>query len=419
MRGNIMFLLLSVSLFLVIDWYVFSGVKTLTSPINPQARRIIHSIYWLLSFWSISILLVMFLGIVNTLPLWFRTISISILMVMFLTKLVFILFLLTNDIQRFVRWVYGTIQNRFSENPVKTDTSISRSDFLMKAGLAVSAIPFAGMTYGILVGAHDYTIRKRKIILKNLPDAWNGLKILQLSDIHAGSFYNKTAVTRGIEMIQKQQADVIFFTGDLVNNTADEMDHYKDLFSQLKAPLGIYSTLGNHDYGDYATWESAEAKTANLERLIQIHKDMGWDILMNEHRILKRNGGEIAIIGIENWGAKGHFPKYGKMNEAYPGTETVPVKLLLSHDPSHWDAEVRLKYPDIDIMFAGHTHGFQFGIEKGPIKWSPVQWMYEQWGGLYQKGQQYLYVNRGFGYIGFPGRLGIPPEITLIELTNK
>jgi predicted MPP superfamily phosphohydrolase len=190
------------------------------------------------------------------------------------------------------------------------------------------------------------------------------------------------------------------------------------IFSKVKAPLGVYSTLGNHDYGDYVSWKSIQAKKENLRTLIQAHKEMGWDILMNEHRFLTQSGDSLAIIGVENYGARGNFAKYGRLAPAYQGTEEAPVKLLLSHDPSHWDAQVRPEFPDIDVMFAGHTHGMQFGVEVGNIKWSPVQYMYEQWAGLYQKGKQYLYVNRGFGYIGFPGRVGMPPEITIFTLKS-
>lgn len=418
MRGNITVLFIAIGFFLLLDWYVFSGIKALTEMLQPASRKIIHTIFWSLTAWSIFNLLIMYSGVYVSWPTWLRSISMGLIMVLFLTKLIFVIFLLIDDVQRLVQYGYGWFQETVQHKPVEKIQGISRSTFLMKLGLAVSAVPFAGMTYGIIVGAHDYTVRKKKMILKNLPSAWNGLKIVQLSDIHSGSFYNKTAVKRGIDMVMKQNPDIIFFTGDLVNNMASEMDDYIDLFSTLKAPLGIYSTLGNHDYGDYVAWESPQAKQENLNALIGVHKKMGWDILMNEHRILKKDGQELAILGIENWGAKGHFPKYGKMHLAYPGTEHVPVKLLLSHDPSHWDAEVLTKYKDIDIMFAGHTHGMQFGIEKGSLKWSPVQWMYDQWAGLYEKNNQYLYVNRGFGFIGFPGRVGMSPEITVIELFN-
>jgi predicted MPP superfamily phosphohydrolase len=194
------------------------------------------------------------------------------------------------------------------------------------------------------------------------------------------------------------------------------MQEYMDVFNQLKAPLGVFSTLGNHDYGDYVHWSSAEEKQKNLEQLKVVHAQLGWRLLMNEHVILEKNNQQIALLGIENWGAKARFPKYGKMDKAYPGTEKYPFKILMSHDPSHWDAEVRVKYPDIDLMLSGHTHGFQFGIENPYFKWSPVQWMYKQWAGLYEEGKQKLYVNRGFGFIGYPGRVGILPEITVIEL---
>jgi predicted MPP superfamily phosphohydrolase len=217
-------------------------------------------------------------------------------------------------------------------------------------------------------------------------------------------------------MILAENPDLILFTGDLVNDRADEMTDYMDVFSRLKAPMGVYSTLGNHDYGDYVNWPSPEAKVQNLEALKQVHSRLGWRLLMNEHVPLERNGHKIALLGIENWGAKGRFPKYGRMDLAYPGTEQYPFKILMSHDPSHWDAEVRVKYPDIDLMLAGHTHGMQFGVELPHFKWSPVQWMYKQWAGLYSEGSQHLYVNRGFGFIGYPGRVGILPEITVIEL---
>ncbi len=208
----------------------------------------------------------------------------------------------------------------------------------------------------------------------------------------------------------------MLFTGDLVNNQADEMADYFDIFKQVKAPLGVYSTLGNHDYGDYVRWPSPAAKRQNLEKLMHVHRQMGWDLLMNEHRWLAQGGEKLAIVGIENWGGKGNFPQYGKLGQALAGTEEAAVRLLLSHDPSHWDAQVRPEFPQVDVMFAGHTHGMQFGIELGGLRWSPVQYFYPRWADLYREGHQYLYVNRGFGYLGFPGRIGILPEITVMEL---
>jgi predicted MPP superfamily phosphohydrolase len=258
-------------------------------------------------------------------------------------------------------------------------------------------------------------VRRVTVKLPNLPLAFDGLRIGQLSDIHSGSFWNKTAVKGGVEMMLAEKPDMIFFTGDLVNNESSEIREYFEIFNKLKAPMGVFSVTGNHDYGDYYNWESTEAKRENFKTLVQAHRDMGYDILMNENRIIEQSGEKIAILGIENWGA-GRWTKYGQIANAHAGTEEASVKLLLSHDPSHWDAQVRPNYKDIDIAFAGHTHGFQFGIEIPGFKWSPSQYVYKQWAGLYKEDNQYLYVNRGFGYLGYPGRIGMPPELTVVEL---
>ena len=214
----------------------------------------------------------------------------------------------------------------------------------------------------------------------------------------------------------EQKPDLILFTGDLVNNRADEMEGYVDIFNKLQAPYGVYSTLGNHDYGDYVRWDSEAEKSANLEKLKQVHADMGWRLLMNEHVVIEKGEEKIALLGIENWSAKSNFPKYGNLARAYDGASNLPFKILMSHDPSHWDAEVRSRYSDIDLMLSGHTHGMQFGVELPGFKWSPVQYVYEQWAGLYEKDAQKLYVNRGYGFIGYPGRVGILPEITVLDL---
>ena len=247
------------------------------------------------------------------------------------------------------------------------------------------------------------------------PKSFDGIRIVQLSDIHSGSFFDKKAVQGGIEMVLGEKPDMVFFTGDLVNNETKEVKEYFDLFSKVKAPKGVYSVLGNHDYGDYKSWSSPTAKRKNLQDMLDAHQQLGWNLLLNENRYIEEGGDKLAVIGVENWGA-GRFSKYGKLGQAYVNTEEGAVKLLLSHDPSHWDAQVRPDYPDIDLMFAGHTHGFQFGVEIGNFKWSPSKYIYKQWADMYQEKHQYLYVNRGFGFLGFPGRIGIYPEITLVEL---
>jgi predicted MPP superfamily phosphohydrolase len=273
----------------------------------------------------------------------------------------------------------------------------------------------------MIKGAYDYQVKKIKLVLNDLPEEFEGLKIVQISDLHVGSFTETHHLNSAFDLIIKQSPDIIFFTGDLVNDRASETIGYEEIFKKLKAPLGVFSTLGNHDYGDYVRpedWGSPEKKKENLENLKQVHKNAGWQLLMNENHIINRNDKKLAIIGIENWGANLRFPKYGKMHDAIIGAEEADVKLLLSHDPSHWEAQVLKEYNTIDVMFSGHTHGMQFGIEIPGFKWSPVQYFYKQWAGLYKINQQQLYVNRGLGFIGYPGRVGILPEITVFTLSK-
>ena len=339
----------------------------------------------------------------------------------YFSKLFIVVFLLIDDLVRLGRWVVSLFTkpelNPPSAIPNPTANTISRSEFLMKTALVVGAVPFVAATWGILSGAHDYRIRRVTLRLKDLPKSFDGIRIAQISDIHSGSFFNKTAVKGGVEMILKEKTDMIFFTGDLVNNVASEVKDYIPIFDKLKAPLGVYSTLGNHDYGDYYHWDSPNAKQQNLNDLKYAHKLLGWDLLNDENRILTESGDKLAILGVQNCGF-GRFAKqnYGDLSKAHAGTDEAAVKLLLSHDPQHWDGEVNTKYKDVNVVFSGHTHGAQFGVKIGDWQWSPAQQVYKQWAGLYQEGEQYLYVNRGYGYIGYPGRIGMPPEITIFEL---
>jgi predicted MPP superfamily phosphohydrolase len=399
---------------LMIDLYVFQAFRVMARGKPLSRKKATYLVYWGLT----AIVFLAFLSYnllpPSTFPQKFRYFMIVGATIIYFAKLFSVVILFLDDLIRLIRSLFKV----FSKKKVidnEESSKISRSQFLARSAVIAGAIPLVAMTFGIVSGAHDYRIRRQKLRFANLPSPFDGLKIIQISDIHSGSFYNKTAVKGGIDLILNEKPDVIFFTGDLVNDETREVNDYIDVFNKIKAPLGVYSTTGNHDYGNYRTWPSEEAKDQNFLDLIEAHKLLGWDLLMNEHRCLEVNGERIAIIGIENWGM-GRFPKFGKMDEAYPGTEDAPIKILLSHDPSHWDAEVRSEYPDIDLMLAGHTHGFQFGIETGDFKWSPSQWIYKQWAGLYQEKEQYLYVNRGYGYIGYPGRIGILPEITVIEL---
>ena len=408
-----MALFLVILFFLPTDYYFFQGVLSASKNWSDGWRNGVRIGFWIPTALCILAVFWWTFGDPYIFGANTRSFIITGIVATYFSKILGILVLFTDDLQRSMRWVvnyFGKGADRNLAGPV-----IPRSEFLSKIALATTAVPFTAFAYGIISGAHDYRIKRVTVKLKNLPKSFDGLRIGQLSDIHSGSFWNKAAVKGGVDLMMKEKPDVIFFTGDLVNNEASEVKEYVPVFDKLKAPLGVFSITGNHDYGDYKSWASPEEKQRNFKDLVQAHKILGYDILMNEHRFLEQGGEKIAIIGIENWGA-GRFSKYGKLDLACQGTEDAAVKLLLSHDPTHWDAQVRPNHPDIDISFAGHTHGFQFGIEIGNFKWSPVQYVYKQWADLYREGDQYIYVNRGFGYLGYPGRVGIPPELTIIEL---
>lgn len=402
---------------LLLDWYVFQAIKTVTHHSSEKTRLWIFSAYWIISIASVTYaLLFPYLLTINSFKT-IKTYAFAIVVGLFFAKLLIALFLMIDDLRRLFMWIASKVFTDTGAHYVENENLIPRSAFLNWLGIGVGTTLFGSLLYGFS-NKYNYNIKQVKLRFPNLPKAFNGLKMVQISDIHSGSLNDKNAVNKGIDLILEQQPDIIFFTGDIVNDRATELEPYMEVFSRLKAPLGVYSILGNHDYGDYVQWPSPQVKQQNLQTLVQMHRQMGWHILLNEHATITRNNESIAVIGIENWGAKANFPKYGKMSQAYPGAEKFPFKILLSHDPSHWDAEVIQKYPDIDLMLSGHTHGMQFGVEIPGFKWSPVQYVYKQWAGLYKKGKQHLYVNRGFGFIGYPGRVGILPEITVFTLTN-
>ena len=409
------FVWIIIMVMILLDIYVFQAVKITSHSASHRTKLIVYTAYWALSGLTILMLLLMPFIDYEKWPRTLRTYLFATILGLFFAELIAVVFFLLDDIRRLIQWASGKIFFRNTEGEGLSE-GITRSVFLSWLGLGAGAGLFGTFLYGYS-NKYNYKVRHVQLAFDNLPAAFKGLKILQVSDIHSGSFTNKQAVMHGIEMMLQQKADIILFTGDLVNDRATEMENYMDVFNKLKAPMGVYSTLGNHDYGDYVHWETEATKKANLEDLKKVHAALGWRLLMNEHVILEKNNEQIALIGIENWGAKARFPKYGRMDLAYPGTEKYPFKILMSHDPSHWNAEVKPKYNDIDFTLAGHTHGMQFGVEIPGFKWSPVEYVYKEWAGLYESGKQKLYVNRGFGFIGYPGRVGILPEITVIELT--
>jgi uncharacterized protein len=398
----------------LLDIYTFQAIQVILPPSGKMRLAIIIT-YWVISITALVVVILMPNTNFALWPKWIRTYVFAIVVGLFFSKLLASVFFAADDIRRGGTWVITKIFNQQKPTPDAGHSGISRSAFLSWLGLAVGGGLFGTLLYGF-GNKYRYHINRLRLAYPNLPAAFKGLRIVHISDIHSGSFMDKTAVENGVGKILKEKPDIILFTGDLVNDRASEMTDYMDVFNRLAAPLGVYSTLGNHDYGDYVVWESQEAKRLNLERLKEVHKELGWRLLMNEHVILEKGNDRIALLGIENWSGKANFGRYGKMDQAYPGTEQFPFKILMSHDPSHWDAEVRTKYADIDLTLSGHTHGMQFGLELPGFKWSPVQYMYKQWAGLYEAGKQKLYVNRGYGFIGYPGRVGILPEITVIEL---
>ncbi|WP_373057778.1 metallophosphoesterase [Zunongwangia sp. H14] len=340
-----------------------------------------------------------------------KSYAIGFFLVFFLPKLVFFIFMFGEDLVRLVIGTGKKIANTGSDFHLP-----SRRKFISQVALGLAAVPFASVLYGMYKGRYNFRVLKHTLYFEDLPPAFDGYKISQISDIHSGSFDNHEKIQYGVNLLKEQQSDVIFFTGDLVNNKASEMEGWKKLFSSINAPDGVFSILGNHDYGDYIEWESAAAKEANLDRLKNIHAEMGWDLLLNEHRFLERSGEKIALVGVENWGAGG-FKKKGDLDKAGAGLSSKEFKILLSHDPSHWEEKVRYDDKHYQLTLSGHTHGMQFGIEiPGWIKWSPIQYRYKHWAGVYEELGRAINVNRGFGFLAYPGRVGIWPEITVIEL---
>lgn len=414
MRSSPVWLILA-GFMILLDLYVFQIVKTVSQSGGPRTKSIIFTSYWVISIMALVILFILPLLNLDNYSKGVRSTVFAVIIGLFLAKLIASVFFLVDDLRRGIQWLVGKVFFRNTEVEQIEEARISRSIFLSWLGIAVGGGLYASLIYGFS-NKYNYHIRKLSLNFPNLPSSFKGLKIVQISDIHSGSFTNKKAVEKGVQKALELQPDLILFTGDLVNNESDEMKDYMDVFSQLKAPMGVYSILGNHDYGDYRSWPSLQAKQQNLERLKQIQARLGWHLLLDENVILEKNNEQIALIGVQNWSALKRFPRYGNLQKAYQGTEHLPFKILMSHDPTHWDAEVRPKYGDIDLMLAGHTHGMQFGLEIPGFKWSPVQYVYKQWADLYEEGSQKLYVNRGYGFIGYPGRVGILPEITLIEL---
>lgn len=404
-------LLFFIACLFLLDRYVLSGLRG-----TSKKWELFHGPNFTRKYWTFTTLVAAgaLLTIYIKVGFALRLILIILFFVTYLCKASYAIVILADDVRR----LFISLSRRGKKGElVNVSTSaIPRSEFLMQAGLLAGAVPLAAIGLTMSSGLYDYHVKRHNLYLRNLPKAFDGLRLAQISDIHSGSFHNPRAVKGGVDMLLSEKPDLIFFTGDLVNRRTVEMRGYQDIFSKVKAPLGVFSSLGNHDYGDYWDWPSEAARQKNNQDLFATHKNMGWQLLRNENRRLKIGNDEIGILGCENWGVLHRFPRRGRMDLTVKNTEDMPVKLLLSHDPSHWRAEVLPKYPQIDMVFAGHTHGMQMGVQTEHFQWSPVQYIYNEWAGFYREGHQQLYVNVGYGFIGIPGRVGILPEITIFTL---
>jgi len=410
-------ILIFVAILLVLDVYILFSFKNYFESNN--IKLTFKSFYGISTIISYACFVVILININNRptqgtllINLWFGYTFAFIVL-----KLGLFLTMAFDDVIRIVEF-FGKYILSFFSTPDKEIHLAERRKFIGQVGLGLASIPFLSMLYGITKGKYNFKVKEVALSFKNLPKAFDGLKIVQISDIHSGSFDDIEEVKQGVDIIKQQQADLILFTGDLINNDAVEIIPYKKIFGSMKAPLGVFSSLGNHDYGTHKKWNTLQDKEQNLENLKQHQKDMGFELLNNATRTLEKEGDKLDIVGVENWG-KPPFPQIGDLSKALKNTNPENFKILLSHDPTHWDEKVIPHQQQIDLTLSGHTHGMQFGVEIPGFKWSPSKYIYKRWAGLYKNKEQYLYVNRGFGFLGFPGRVGIWPEITVITLNSK
>ncbi len=407
--------LLIITIYILIDIYAFQAFKT-----------VFKNKWMLIAYWLMTVIVMgyfiyqLFFNFNRSIGLTPNTNqAIGLFLTFFVPKVVLLFFIFGEDIFRTPQALYRLFVEKGTS---ESNYFPSRRKFISQIALVVAAIPFSSLLYGMYKGKYNYKVLKYVLEFDDLPDTFDGYQITQISDIHSGSFDPKSSkqkIEYGIDLINQQNSDVILFTGDLVNNRADEMYPWIDTFKKLNAKDGKFSVLGNHDYGDYIEWKSEKAKTENMKNLESVHQQLGFDLLLNENRYLEKDGEKIALIGVENWGAGG-FKKAGDLQLASKGVNSKDFKILMSHDPSHWEKDIKDNKIHYHLTLSGHTHGMQFGIEiPGWIKWSPVKWRYKYWAGIYEEAGRFINVNRGFGFLAYPGRVGIWPEITVITLKKK
>ncbi len=418
MRGQIWLFFIIISVFIIlVDLYTYRGINQLVQNLSGRYASFIKITFWIITTVTLIILLWLFLNRQQyTYEEFFRRLTAfnGFFILFYVSKLLFIVFLLLKDLTDLAINVWAHIQ---SDKSVVSSggNKISRTDFFLKAGLILSAIPFLGILHGIALGKYNFTVKRIRLTFPNLPPAFDGLTLVQISDLHIGSFGKDTSeIERAVEIVNKLNPDYILFTGDMVNNRALEMKPFISTLRKLKSKSGNYAILGNHDYGEYYPWSSEEEREENMESLLSHLSDSGFRLLNNESVVMEREGQKILLAGVENWGLP-PFPQHGDLGKALKSAEDTGFTILMSHDPSHWDAEIIGK-TNVDLTLSGHTHGMQFAINIPGWRWSPVKLKYPRWAGLYTEGKQHLYVNIGLGFIAFPGRVGTPPEITEFTL---
>jgi predicted MPP superfamily phosphohydrolase len=407
----ILFFSLFLFLFAGLGLYVYSNIFIAFSGFPASFQAFVPVVFWgvQLVFLCTGILVLLYSGsIARKRPELFKRVGTA-FVVMYVPLLVLGILLMLEDV---VRLGDACFQYLFHAGVFRLP---ARGILLSRINLGLGALLLGAIGYGITRGKYRFKVHKVELSFPDLPAAFDGFSITQISDIHAGSFDNPKEVIRAVEIVNAQKSDVLFFTGDLVNNAASEMDPWMDVFRETRAVSGKYSILGNHDYGDYIAWPSKADKEANMLKLFDVHEQIGFNLLRNENLRINRGDEFIELLGIENWGS-GRFAKYGDMQKTLKGTGSGNFKILLSHDPSHWQEQVINNKDHVHLTLSGHTHGMQFGFELFGFRFSPVQFRYPRWAGLYEENSRYLYVNRGFGFLGFPGRVGIWPEITVITL---
>jgi len=423
MISKIVFFILLTTLLYAIDYYSLEGLRTISNRFRVRNKKTLAFFYWLTSVLTYIVIATYYFATQYYYGSFFAAFFPPFLVLLYFTKLIVLPFLFKEDFLEITQWSYNKLHIHLPYDKRNSTQAPANHTLKFKkyrhVGYLSAVIPFVTMVYGVMKSAYNYKVKRVKLTFPELPNELEGFKVVQISDLHTGSFTSTKPIKEVVKLINEQNADLVCFTGDLVNFKSQEAKPFIKILKQIKAKHGVYSILGNHDYGDYLSWDTHAKKAYNMLQMEQNHQQMGWQLFRNNHQTIQKGNAKLNVIGMENWSAIKKFPNYGDMQKAFPRANNAHFNLLLSHDPTHWNKEITKYYKQIDLTLSGHTHGMQFGIDTRNFRWSPAKLLYKHWAGLYQKGRQKLYVNRGLGFIGFPGRVGVYPEITVLELSNS